>query len=227
MGGMFGLLDAEHPPLVSVIVPVFNQQRFVGRCLRSICAQTLEDSKYEVVVVDDGSTDETGRILESFEGRIRLITSPTNQGLPKSLNTAIRASEGNYIVRLDSDDYVSTEFLRLMLWHMSEYRSHAVACDYWLVDDDEKRDILVSAIDSPIGCGIMFRRDCMESVGLYNEDFTAHEDKEFMLRFAKRFSVSHLPLALYRYRRHLTNMTNNEQLMRSFEKKLSDIVPAD
>ena len=132
-----------------------------------------------------------------------------------------------YVVRLDSDDYVSAEFLRLMLWHMHEYRSHAVACDYWLVDDDEKRDILVSAIDSPIGCGIMFRRDCMESVGLYNEDFTAHEDKEFMLRFAKRFSVSHLQLALYRYRRHLTNMTNNEQLMRSFEKKLSDIVPAD
>ena len=88
-------------PEISVIVPTYNYAHFIGDCLDSIFAQTYKD--FEVIVIDDGSTDDTARVLEKYKGEIRYIYQE-NKGLPAARNTGIKAAQGEYLAFLDSDD---------------------------------------------------------------------------------------------------------------------------
>ena len=87
-------------PLVSVIVAAYNQDRFIGRCLRSLLHQTIPHDDYEIIVVNDGSTDKTAYALELFcdpkYSTVKVITNETNLGLPASLNRAIREARAEY-----------------------------------------------------------------------------------------------------------------------------------
>ncbi len=129
--------------MISVIVPVFEGERFIGRCLRSLLHQTLSRDKYQIIVINDGSTDRTRYALDLFKEDIKIINNKKNLGLPKSLNKGIISSNSNFIVRVDSDDYVNTHFLEILSEYLiqneeaDEYMD-AVACDYTLVDDVEK-----------------------------------------------------------------------------------------
>ena len=76
--------------LVSVIVATYNQDKFIGRCLRSLINQTLINSKYEVIVINDGSNDKTKFALELFHDAIKIINNKTNIGLPASINKGIK-----------------------------------------------------------------------------------------------------------------------------------------
>ena len=162
----------EVKPLISVIVAAYNQERYIGRCLRSLLHQTLDHSKYEIIVVDDGSTDKTPYALNLFcdpkNSVVKIITNKVNLGLPASLNLAIKASKSEYLVRVDSDDFVNENFLNLLhLYLETNPLSDAIACDYLLLDDNESVLEKVNCIDEPIACGIMFRKnnssisDCM------------------------------------------------------------------
>ncbi len=88
-------------PKVSVIIPVYNGAATIGRALASVFAQTFTD--YEVVVVNDGSTDDTASVLAGYGDRIRVMTQP-NRGLPAARNAGVRASSGEYVAFLDDDD---------------------------------------------------------------------------------------------------------------------------
>src|SRR5947208_1919794 len=88
-------------PLVSVVIPVFNRHRYVREAIESVLAQTYP--AVEVVVTDDGSTDETPDVLRSFGDRIRVITQP-NAGIAAARNVAVGAARGSLIALLDSDD---------------------------------------------------------------------------------------------------------------------------
>ena len=100
---------------VTVVVPAFNEERYIARCLRSLLGQTLDRSQYEIVVVDDGSTDRTSEVVRSFGDGIRLIINDENLGLPASLNIAIRSARTPFVVRVDADDYVNESFLDILL----------------------------------------------------------------------------------------------------------------
>ena len=101
-------------PVISVIVAAHNQERYISRCLRSLLAQSIAREKFEIVVINDGSTDHTPSVLEEFVDEIVLITNESNIGLPASLNKAIRRARAPYVVRVDADDYVNNEFLHLL-----------------------------------------------------------------------------------------------------------------
>lgn len=199
---------------VSVIVAAYNQERFLGRCLRSLLHQTLQRANYEVIVINDGSSDKTGYALTQFsdpnDSVIRVLTNDKNVGLPASLNRGIRHSQGKYIVRVDSDDFVNANFLSFLHYYIENNESaDAVACDYILVDDQEAVLRRCCSKTDPIACGIMFRKELLLEVGLYDEQFRAHEDKDLRYRFEEKYQVDHLCLPLYRYRRHENNLTNN------------------
>lgn len=194
-------------PRVSVIVPVFNREGLIGRCLRSLLTQTMPAESYEIIVVDDGSSDRSRFSAELFiakqDALVRIISHESNQGLPAALNTGIRQARGDMIVRVDSDDFVSSHFLlSLFLFLELNPTVAAVECDYELVDDDETVVRRVTATEEPIGCGIMFRANLMAGVGLYDETLRIHEDREYRTRFEAQHRIKHLPLPLYRYRRH-------------------------
>ena len=133
---MKNLSTANKVPLISVLVPVFNQATFIGRCLRSILSQNFNREDYEIIVVNDGSTDSTEFALSLFEDEIKTITNKNNKGLPASLNKAIRVARSPFIVRVDADDFVSRNFL-LFLYNFVAHNNYmdAIACDYNIVND--------------------------------------------------------------------------------------------
>lgn len=204
------MTDSLRHPKVSVIVAAYNQERFIGRCLRSLLHQTLPHDEYEIIVVNDGSTDRTAYALELFHDAICTITNEINLGLPASLNLGIRVARAPYVVRVDSDDFVNVNFINFLHFYL-ETNTHAdaVACDYLLLDDKEAVIERVDCFERPIACGIMFRKDRLFDIGLYDEDFRCHEERELRIRFEEKYSICHLELPLYRYRRHEANITND------------------
>jgi len=148
-----------HKSFVSVIVPVFNQEKYIGRCLRSLLHQTMDRTEFEVLVIDDASTDRTPYALSQFQdngdSNISVLSLSTNQGLPSALNTGINKARGELIVRVDSDDFVNKNFLSILHYYLqTNETASAVACDYYLVDDSESIITRVSSLESPIACGI-------------------------------------------------------------------------
>ena len=192
----------------AVIVPIYNRAKYLDRCLRSLLAQK-NYKNYEVICINDGSTDETSKVLEQYSNQVKILVNDRNMGLPFSLNKGIRFSKSQFIVRVDSDDFVSNNFLEYLTFAMRANSSfNAIACDYETISSTYPAQIYNCA-EKPIACGIMFKRDVLFDLGLYNEDFLMHEDLELMQRFTKEYRVERLPIPLYRYRMHKGNMTND------------------
>ena len=209
--------------LVSVIVAAHNEERYVGRCIRSLLAQRFPRDKFDIIVVDDGSTDRTQAILTTFGDNITVLRNDSNLGLPASLNRAITSTHSKFIVRVDADDYVNSSFLDVLyLFSAENPQMDAVSCDYLLVDDREEVLQRGDASKDPIACGIMFRAEQLIDIGLYDESFLRHEDRDLRLRFLDRYTIHHVPLPLYRYRRHEDNITNDSAMMAHHEQRLHE-----
>lgn len=210
---------------VSVLVPVFNNDVYIGRCLRSLLAQTLESHEYEIIVVNDGSTDRTAYALSLFDDKndtiVKCFHHSENLGLPTALNTALGHAVGEYVVRVDSDDYVSRRFLDYMLTFLF-YNKHfdAVSCDYLEVDANGDPKGRKNCSEDPIGCGILMPRSSVMAVGAYDPEFLCHEDKEFRVRFDIDHKVGRLELPLYRYRKHPGTITDDSEKLRFYYDKI-------
>lgn len=116
-------------PLISVIVPVYNVERYLGKCLASLAAQTY--SHMEVILVDDCSPDGSGQICDGWaarDGRFQVIRFPENRGLSAARNEGVRQSSGAYIVFVDSDDYVEHHFLDTLYDTLTEDRGEISIC---------------------------------------------------------------------------------------------------
>lgn len=211
-------------PVVSVLVPTHNHAPYLARCLRSLLSQSEAKRDYEIIVINDASTDNTPSVIEAFSTVIVDVRNDRNLGLPGSLNKGIEVARGDFLVRVDSDDFVNHYFLSCLRAYL-ELNEHAdaVACDYLLVDNKENVLSREDASRNPIGCGIMFRAARVRELGGYNEMFRAHEDKEFRLRFDERYSLEQLRMPLYRYRRHDQNLTNDLDLMKKYETLLGEV----
>ena len=212
----------KNKPLISVIIPVFNQEKFIGRCLRSIIKQSIDRDLYEIIVINDYSKDLTKYALTQFHNEIKVLENKKNMGLPSSLNKGINEAKGEYIIRLDSDDYVNVNYLLFLYEAIITNDYDAVSCDYYLVDDNESIIERKYFQKNPIGCAILFKKDVFNEIGYYNEEFFRNEEQEFMLRFNKNKKIMNLPIPLYRYRRHDSNITNNELMMNHYNNKLKE-----
>jgi len=207
----------KKPPLISVIIPVKDQEKYIGRCIRSILSQSLHRDDFEVIVINDGSKDKTGYALSLFKKEIRIIKNKKTLGLPSALNIGIRNSRAPFLVRIDSDDYVNKDFLLILLkfLRLNNYMD-AVACDYFLVDDNEKILRRVNCFKEPIACGIMFKTHQLIGIGMYDEKFLINEEKDLRIRFLKKYKLGRIELPLYRYRRHQKNLTRDKKQLKNF-----------
>ena len=106
-------------PLISVIVPVYNQEKYLGRCLRSLLNQNYKREDYEIIVINDASTDHTSKVIQAFIDEIVLVKNKKNIGLPGSLNRGLKESRGRFFVRVDSDDYVHSEYINMLAMHLT------------------------------------------------------------------------------------------------------------
>ncbi len=208
---------------ISVIIPIFNQENWISRCIRSLLNQTMDRKEYQIIVIDDGSNDNSKKLVETFGNDLILLVNKKNRGLPYSLNKGIKNSKSKYIVRVDSDDYVNNNFL-VFLYEYIENNKYmdAVACDYHLVDDKENILERKNCLKDPIGCGIIFKSEHLFNIGLYDNSFLLNEEKEMRIRFEKKYNINRLEIPLYRYRRHTKNITNNTSSMERHDKLLKE-----
>lgn len=208
---------------VSLIITTYNYGHFVERAIRSALEQSLDSGSYEVIVVNDASTDHTSEILANYTVDVRVFNLEQNVGLAAARNFGIKKAKGQFVVFLDADDYIHKDLLyaeRLFL--VENNNLDAVSCDYYLVNEKGKHLKHVSAIEEPIACGVMFRKDYLYDIGLYDETFKAREEEDLRMRFMKKFNVYNLCIPLYRYRMHNDNLTKNSETMDFFAEKLKN-----
>ncbi len=201
---------------VSIIVPTFNDKKFVSDALNSIFAQSYTD--YEVIVVDGGSTDGTLEILKQYEGKITLFRQK-GRGVSQAKNEAIGRAKGEYITFLDADDLWYPEKLKIQVEFLNthpEYGFCSSDVDFFneegifikgairqeknprsgQVFDELFRNNFISSAT------IFLRRECFDKAGLFNERIFYAEDTDMWLRIAKYFQLGYIPRSLAKYRVH-------------------------
>lgn len=198
--------------IVSVIVTNYNYGYHLGRCLRSLLDQSLASDQYEIIVVDDNSTDVSRTVIQAFEGDIRTVFNETNLGVGAACNAGLCKARGRYVVRVDADDYVHRDFLQITQLYMflNSQVCDAVAVDYLEVDENEKVLGRKNASNDPIACGILYKLDVLTRIGMYNSQLRINEDIELRDRFlASGYNIDYLRMPLYRYKKHSASMTAN------------------
>lgn len=206
---------------ISLIISVFNGEKHISRAIRSCMDQSMQKGDYEIIVVNDGSTDKTSYILDSFKDWIKVINFKKNMGLPYACNAGIKKSLSKFIMRVDSDDYIHRDLLNLTYLFLSMNNDmDAVATDYHIVDDHENINKRISAEKKPIACGVLFRKDYLVDIGLYDEDFLLGEDEDLRIRYLEKYNIYYIPLPLYRYRIHDNNSTKNIKKVKKYRQKL-------
>lgn len=209
--------------MVSLIITTYNYARYIERAIRSALDQSLSRSDFEIIVINDASIDATSKVLENYADVSRVFNLPENIGLSAARNFGIRKARGQFVTFLDADDYIHAETLRIQNIFLSENSSiDAVAVDYFLVDERGKHLFHECSKKKPIACGIMFRKDYLFNVGLYDESFHAREEEDLRIRWTKAgYEIYHIPLPLYRYRMHENNLTKNNRKMTDSQLKLN------
>lgn len=210
---------------VSVIVCTHNHEKWIERCVRSLDNQILLDkNNFEVIIVNDSSKDNTKKILKNLKklSYLKIINNDKNIGLSKSINKAIKISTGRYIVRVDSDDYVARNFIYLLKLYLDKNKEYqAVASDYYRVSSDEKIIDKNNCFKNEIACGIMFRKETLIGIGMYNETFSMREGHELKKRFTKKYKLGRVEFPIYKYRQHDDNRTRTKKkMLKIFDKKL-------
>lgn len=135
--------------LISVIVPIYNAEKYISRCLNSLLSQTYKN--FEVIAVDDGSTDRTFEILKQYEKkdqRIKVITK-YNGGSASARNLALNFIKGDYIAFVDVDDYVSVDFLKILVDIAKKTGADIVECDYTIVYEEKELEERINEIEEP------------------------------------------------------------------------------
>ena len=213
--------------LISVIIPSYNYSRYLSQAVKSVLDQTYKD--YEVIVVDDGSTDNTKEVLEPFSGLIRYIYQE-NKGLPSAYNTGIKASNGEFIAFLDSDDLWLPEKLKLQYECIDARPSCGmVICNGYIFNETGVLGTFFPVdIINPVpenlhtslflkniipGNTPLIRKACFDKIGLHDETLSSAEDLDLWIRLTRYYNVGYVPKLLVKYRRHPAAMSLNVERM--------------
>jgi len=208
---------------VSIIILSHNNEKYLGRAIRSCLKQSMDKDRYEIIVIDDKSTDNSREILRDTKGIVPIYLKH-NVGVGKASNIGIKRALGSFVIRVDSDDYINEHTLLIMTEILMKNKDIGfVYPDHLLVDESE-RVVGKGTMDTieklyRHGAGIMFRKSNLEAIGLYDPKFRNAEDHELITRYLKNFNGYHLRLPLYRYRQHKGQMTGDKADRKKWEQK--------
>jgi glycosyltransferase involved in cell wall biosynthesis len=217
---------SQTPPTVSVALAVYNSDRYLRACLDSILSQTWTD--FEFLIIDDGSTDNSLKILEAYaaqDQRIQLTSRP-NRGIAKTRNELLAQAKGEFIAVMDGDDIALADrfarqvaFLQnhpevvcvgsAMNWidEQGRYLGHCAVPE----QDEEIQALLLGGISLLHHPCTMVRRSAMLQVGGYDESMIASVDLDLWLRLGEVGRLANLPDTLFHYRLHSGSITNARQ----------------
>jgi glycosyltransferase involved in cell wall biosynthesis len=204
------------PPKVTILVVNYNGLKTLDRALRSAMDQNFPREMWEVLVVDDGSTDGSGDFAERFGRGLRVLRLP-HGGLPVSCNAGIREAQGRFLIRLDADDELVPPALKELSEALDKNPGASFASsDRWDIFDESGmiRRISVDPLNiyDLIAPGVLFRTERLFTAGLYRDRYW--EEYDLFLRLLKSGPSCHVPLPLYRYHRHSASMTARSHLRR-------------
>lgn len=210
--------------LISVVLPVYNGDKFISYAIHSILNQTY--TNFELIIVDDCSTDRTSAIILEFakhDSRIKIITNSINKKLPASLNIGHQNATGDYITWTSDDNlYMSNAFEQYLL-HLQNSQSQIVYSDFDLINDNgaviKRRNLsepeyLING--NFVGASFLYRREVFESLNGYNENLFLVEDYDFWLRAFPNYKFHYIRESFYYYRSH--NESLSSQISQNQEK---------
>lgn len=203
-------------PKVSIIMPAYNTEKYIGEAIESILNQTFQD--FEFIILNDGSTDKTPEIIEAYakkDKRIKFINNKKNQGFIASLNECLDVAKGEYIAKMDSDDISLPERIKKQVEYLDAHpEAGMVGCGYQIFDKEDVVRIFSSHIkffDLYIGCQVsivMFRKTIIDNNKLrFRSEYLHAEDYDFYSRFIRYGEIHNLQEVLYHYRWHGNNVS--------------------
>lgn len=203
--------------LISVVMSVYNGEKYLETAIASILSQTVSD--FEFIIIDDGSKDGTREILSRHsarDGRLKVI-SCENRGIAISLNDGLSVAQGSLIARMDADDIALPERFARQVAYLEAHPDCGLIGGQILYTDPDNRPLMTSthpanheAVMATMMGGsaslahptVMFRRAVALEIGGYSNDFLHAEDVDFFLRFGERARLANLPDCVLRYRQH-------------------------
>jgi glycosyltransferase involved in cell wall biosynthesis len=217
---------ADRLPLVSVLMPVYNAERYVGEAVKSVLAQTFVD--FEFLIVDDGSTDGSLAILRGFEAadpRIRLVSRP-NTGYVVALNEMLGRARGEFLARMDADDVALPDRFALQAAYLDQHpRVGCVGCAYELIDgkgrmlareieltrNEEIQQAQLQGFATICHPCAMMRREAVLAHGGYDPAMEPAEDLDLWLRMGESWQMANLEQVLMKYRVHGSSVSQVNQ----------------
>jgi glycosyltransferase involved in cell wall biosynthesis len=205
-------------PRVTILIPVFNRERFVDEAIRSVLEQDFQD--FELLLVDDGSTDGTPEVLRSWQARdprIVVVTAPQNLGIPGALNLGLQHARAPYVARLDSDDLMMPHRLAAQCAVLDERPDVVLASSMYEIVDaggnhiatwrgEEPHELVAHLLGFYNIVGghsqVMYRLSDVMAEGGYSLDHPASEDYDLWVRLLQRGRILTLPIVGMRQRDH-------------------------
>lgn len=207
-------------PKISVVMAVYNQERFLREAIASILAQTYKN--FEFIIIDDGSTDNTRKIISSFgDKRIKVLRNKKNIGLTKSLNLGLKISRGEFIARMDADDISYPGRFELQVQTLQKTKDlFLIGSQADLIREDGAKvgvskmptkdyeiNKVVMRFNPFIHPTLFFRRALLEEIGSYNDNLPYAQDYDLVLRALGKFKCANLIKPLVAVRRSLRSIS--------------------
>lgn len=230
-------------PKISLVMSVYNGTPYLRTSVESILSQTFTD--FELIIIDDGSTDSTWKILTEYadrDERVNLLKNEENIGLTKSLNKGLRLAKGEYIARQDADDVSFPDRFQLQTRFLDNYlevgaigtaaevideQGMSLRRSYVLIEHESiQACLLVNNYNCLYHSSMMVRRSLMRALGGYREELRYAQDYDLWLRLSQFTRVENLPDILICVRRSATNITKKhrqEQLLSAFAISLKAV----
>jgi len=217
-------------PTVTIYITNYNYGRYLRKAVDSVLDQKY--SSWELIIIDDGSTDNSRKILLRYEHHPKIqIVYQDNKGLNVSNNIALRLSRGKYIMRLDADDYLDENALVVLANILDQHPDIGLVYpDYYRVDADgkiidihrrNKLDKEITVYDIPAhGACTLIRKECLIDIGGYSEDVRCQDGYDLWIRFIRKYKVYNVNVPLFYYRQHGSNMTKDEKTILEARHKI-------
>ena len=210
-------------PKVSVILPIYNSEKYIKKSVKSILEQSFSD--FEIIAINDGSIDKSLSVIESFrDKRIKIFNNYKNIGISASLNFGIQNSSGEYIARMDADDICLSNRLKNQIYFLDQNLSVDVVGSYFktfgcaisrkicppLQDDQIKAGLLFNAVlGHPV---VMMRKDRIIASKLkYDSNYDGAEDYELWVRGSSKLCFANIPQVLLLYRIHPKQISSEKR----------------
>jgi glycosyltransferase involved in cell wall biosynthesis len=220
--------------LVSIVLPVFNGEKFLEQSIKSCLAQT--HTRIELIIINDCSTDSSLKIAKSFalkDERVKVYSNKRNLNLPASLNVGHAMSNAQYISWTSDDNFYESNAIEIMLEGIITNGVDIVYSNFNIIEKDEIarfKDVWTNSLSlllgNNVGTCFLYKKDVFIRNGGYDENLHTIEDYDFWLQASVHSTYKHIPHILYNYRKHENSLTSqikpgNSNLSISFQEKLN------